>query len=316
MTTENNTLAIREKYLPGNRAALEAMAEHTNAIYEMVRMHDNSPLTAIAITNAVQQLRESITPELIQGLKKLQGSPLGFMTDKDNGERIGRGKYEPGTGYDDDTIRDVVIMAASKGARMYGNEVNIIKSRMYLTKQYYGRLLDDTLGRYNWHTTPDIPRTATGGAIISGRVWWRDSSGEHTETCQFAIKGDATSMIDQLIGKWEKRARQMIYERSTGVMAPNDHIDDNGVIDTTAETVTAQEVKAEKDFEAGEALIDDNDRRKLAGVIKERNLTSEEARYILWEDFGYQSDKDVKKCDVEKIAEAFKKAVTGKVIPC
>lgn len=314
---ENNqtALTIREKYLPGNRAALEAMAEHTNAIYEMVRMRDNSPLTAIAIANAVQQLRESITPELIQGLKKLQGSPLGFQTDKDNGERIGRGKYEPGTGYDDDTIRDVTIMAASKGARMYGNEVNIIKSRMYLTKQYYGRLLDDTLGRHNWHTTPDIPRSVGDkGAVISGKIWWRDSEGEHTETCQFAIKGDTTSMLDLLIGKWEKRARQMIYERSTGVRAPDDSNDD-GVIETTAETVEAQEVKAEKQFEEGEELISENDQRMLVNQMKQKCLTPEEAGYILWEDFGYQNSAEIKKCDLGKIMVAFQKAVHGNVIP-
>ena len=314
---ENNqtALTIREKYLPGNRAALEAMAEHTNAIYEMVRMHDNSPLTAIAIANAVQQLRESITPELIQGLKKLQGSPLGFQTDKDNGAHIGRGKYEPGTGYDDDTVRDVAIMAASKGARMYGNEVNIIKSRMYLTKQYYGRLLDDTLGRHNWHTTPDIPRDiGEKRAVVSGTIWWRDSDGEHTDTCQFSVKCDATSTIDLLIGNWVKRARQMIYERSTGVKAPDDHSDD-GVIDTTSETVAAQEIKAEKQFEDGEEFISENDQRELVKQMKQKCLTPEEASFILWEDFGYKNSAEIRKCDLGKIRTAFQNAVHGSVIP-
>ena len=307
-----NAIAIREKYLPGNRAALEAVAEHTNAIYEMVRLNDNSPLTAIAMANAVQKLREAITPEVIASLRKLQGSPLGFLTDRDKGEHIGRGKYEPGTGYDDETIRDVAIMAASKGARMFGNEVNIIKAKAYLTKQYYSRLLDDTLGRYNWHTTPDIPRTAAGGAVIGGKIWWRDSAGEHEETCQFAIKGDSTSTIDLLIGKWEKRARQMIYERSTGVPAPDDS---DGVIDAEAETVTAQEVRAEREHEEGEERITESDQRVLFNLAKQKGLTQEEASYIIWNDFGYNCDKDIRKCDMGKIMVAFQKAVHGSVIP-
>ncbi len=312
---ENNqtALAIREKYLPGNRAALEAMAEHTNAIYEMIRMNDNSPLTAIAMANAVQQLRESITPELIEGLKKLQGSPLGFVTDKDKGEKLGRGQYAEGSGYNDDIIRDVAIAAAAKGARMWGNEVNIIKGRAYITKNYYARLNNDTLGRNNWYAKPDIPRTAAGGAVISGSIWWRDSAGEHTETCQFAIKGDSTSQLDLMIGKWEKRAYQMIYERSTGVKAPDDHSDDS-VIDAAAETVTAQEIKAEKEFEKGEERIGENDQRMLLNQMKLKGLTPEEAGYILWEDFGYNNSAEIRKCDLGKIMIAFQKAVHGNVM--
>ncbi len=87
------------------------------------------------------------------------------------------------------------------------------------------------------------------------------------------------------------------------------------MIDTTAETVAAQEIKAEKQFEDGEEFISENDQRELVKQMKQKCLTPEEARFILWEDFGYRNSAEIRKCDLGKIRNAFQNAVHGSVIP-
>lgn len=305
-----NALTIRAKYLPANTAALQAVTEHTQAVYELVRSGDNSPLTAIATANALQALREALTPEVLHNLRKLQGSPLGFLTDRDKGEKLDRGKYAPGSAYDDATLADVVIFAASRGARMTGNEVNIIKGKGYLTKNYYARLNDDTIGRNCWWCLPDIPQMQTGGAICSGKVWWKDDAGEHVQSLKILIRGYPDSTTDFYVGKWEARARRFIYERSTGNPAPeNDGELPEEVIDTTAE-----EVKAEMSEAMAETPITKEEATELLMEARSKGLNKEELGYIVWTKFGCQNSAEIRRGDLAAIRKAIRAAVPGQVI--
>lgn len=304
-----NALTIRAKYLPANTAALQAVTEHTQAVYELVKSGDNSPLTAIATANALQALREALTPEVLQNLRKLQGSPLGFLTDRDKGEKLDRGKYAPGSSYDDATLADVVIFAASKGARMTGNEVNIIKGKGYLTKNYYARLNDDTIGRNCWWCLADIPQIQAGGAVCSGKVWWKDDAGEHVQTLKLLVRGYTDSTVDFYVGKWEARARKFIYERSTGNPAPGDDEMPEEVIDTTAE-----EVKADMAEAAAETPITKEEATELLVEARSKGLSKEELGYIVWSKFGYQNSTEIRRGDLAAIRKAIRSAVPGKVI--
>lgn len=307
-----HALEIRKKYLPEDTAALKIVQEHTENIYELVKSGDTSPMTAIATANALQMLRDSLTPEVLGNLRKLQGSTLGFLTDRDKGAKLGRGQYEAGTPYDNATLADVVIEAASKGARMIGNEVNIIKSKCYLTKNFYSRLLNDTIGRNSWFTSPDIPNITSVGAKCTGSCWWKDSAGEHLEKLEVFVRGYSDSTVDFYVGKWEARARRFIYERSTGNAAPDSGDSASGdIIDVTPESV---EIKQEMAEEVASTPISKDEAKELLAEAASKGLTKEELGYITWTKFGYQNSTEIRKGDVPSIRKAIRAAIPGKVM--
>lgn len=213
--------AIAEKYLPANvkLAQLVKIDEVTGDFYEIVTADEKSPAAALIRAAAMQQLRNLLTEEVMQPIMGLMGNKLGFVTDRDK-KKIGAGNYVKGDGYPVEIVRDVTIWAAGNGARMVNNEVNILAGNGYLTREYFGRKLDDILGSENWSIIPEVPRitrNADGktGAVVTGKLWWRDSSGEHTETLQLAIKGDEYASTDAYIGKFERKGRKFILERCT-----------------------------------------------------------------------------------------------------
>ena len=211
---------VAGKYLPAKvkLQQLQQIDEVTTDFYEIVNADEKSPAAAIIRAAAMQQLREMLTDDIMQPIMALQGNKLGFITDRDR--RKGPGGYVKGDGYPLEIVRDVTIWAAGNGARMVGNEINIIAGNGYLTREYFGRKLDDLLGPENWSILPEVPRIVRNpdgktGALVTGKLHWRDSAGEHTETLQLAIKGDEYASTDAYIGKYERKARKFILERCT-----------------------------------------------------------------------------------------------------
>lgn len=221
MSNEIMKSPIAEKYLPAgvDFQKLNRIDEVTNDFYQIVNANEKSPATAILRASAMQQLRALLTDEVMKPIMQLQGNKLGFITDKDR--RKTPNGYVKGDGYPLEIVRDVTIWAAGHGARMVGNEINIIAGNGYLTREYFGRQLDELLGSEHWSIIPEVPRITRNpdgktGALVTGKLFWRDSSGEHTETLQLAIKGDDFAGSDAYIGKFERKARKFIFERCTG----------------------------------------------------------------------------------------------------
>ncbi len=221
MSNEIMKTPIAEKYLPAgvDFQKLSRIDEVTNDFYMIVNADEKSPATAIIRAAAMQQLRELLTDDVMKPIMQLQGNKLGFITDRDR--RKTSSGYVKGDGYPIETVRDVTIWAAGHGARMVGNEINIIAGNGYLTREYFGRQLDELLGSEHWSIIPEVPRITRNpdgktGALVTGKLFWRDSSGDHTETLQLAIKGDDFAGSDAYIGKFERKARKFIYERCTG----------------------------------------------------------------------------------------------------
>jgi hypothetical protein len=65
----------------------------------------------------IRALRAALTPEIMQDIMALQGSSLGFRTDKDKEG-----------GYPVEVVKECMIEAVLKGARVINNETNIIAS--------------------------------------------------------------------------------------------------------------------------------------------------------------------------------------------
>lgn len=166
---------------------------------------------------AVQEMRHLLTDQVMQSVMSLQGSPIGFKTDKDLVKDKQTRKYTKGPGYPIGVVRDVVIWAASMGVRMVGNECNIISGRGYGTKEHFFRALNDKLGSAGWRLTHDVPRNGNGGAVVKTSVKWMADGAWQDQELEHAIKGDTYSSSDQYRGKADRKCAKWLWEQVSGL---------------------------------------------------------------------------------------------------
>jgi hypothetical protein len=171
---------------------------------------------AIAIAGAMQDIRSAFTPEIMKRLMALQGSAIGFRTDKDSTG-----------GYKEDVLRDCAIEALMQGVHPVGNEFNIIAGRAYITKEGMGRKLSSIHG-LSYSVTPGIPKTQDGGAVVPMEVEWVYPSGaaKQTKILQICVRVNAGMGADAIIGKATRKARAWLYATITGQEVPEGEVDD------------------------------------------------------------------------------------------
>ena len=74
----SNGNEITTRYLPVvKQEQLTRLEETASDFYEICKINDLSPVTAIMRAGAMQSLRELLTPEIMKPVMALQGSPLG-----------------------------------------------------------------------------------------------------------------------------------------------------------------------------------------------------------------------------------------------
>jgi len=280
---------------------ITALDEAAKEIRELSQLDSSSPFKAsLGMALAIDTMRELLTPEVMKYVMKLQGSKLGFLTDRD--KKKSGDKWVQGDGYSLEVVKDVMIEALAVGANMHGNEVNIMSYGMYLTKNYFSRVLDEKLGRNNWSLNHDLPKIITKletgkkgkqytkvcGATVTTNIEWKDATGSHSQEISKAIKGGETSSADNYHGKADRKAGAWLLGMVTGERYDEGDIDDN-TIDVTAEVIENDEVEemaAKKDIEflhelIKEPSIKDLDIAAEAGIeLKEDNLTKDRAREL------------------------------------
>lgn len=161
--------------------------------------------SAFQMAAGVQKLRDTITPAMMKSIMALQGTALGFRTDKD---RDG--------GYPVDVVKDCLIEATIRGFRLIGNEVNIISGRMYGTKEGFARLVREFEGMTDLRLVPAIPRMRDGGALVSYKATWRLDGVPQTLEREFAVRVNTGMGADAIIGKATRKMLAAIYGQLTG----------------------------------------------------------------------------------------------------
>jgi hypothetical protein len=214
---------------------------------------DNPFVTSIAVATTLQEIRELMSDKMIMGgIMALQGTKLGFVTDRDKPKKGPKG-------YDLEIVRDVTIEAASKGARMIDNEVNIISGACYLTKAYFRRMLDEKLGKGKWHTNHEVPQVIRNkqggqeGAKVTTTIKWEDSSGEKEETVTHAVKGNDYSTADAYLGKADRKCGKWLLENITGERFNDGDADE--IIEIQAQSVPVEEADTTVNEPASEDQI-------------------------------------------------------------
>lgn len=170
-----------------------------------------------ALAEATNALVSLLTPEAMQPIMALQGKTIGFKTDKE---------------YPINIVKDCIISAVLNGVYPVGNEFNIISGQCYITKEGFGRKLNDVNG-LSWLITPGIPKTMDKGAIIEMTVEWTYNKVSKSKTIPIAVRVNNFMGTDAIIGKAERKARAWLYRAVTGQEVCEGDVDDCDIINIT-----------------------------------------------------------------------------------
>ncbi len=235
---------------------------------------------AIVLANGMRALRAALTDEIVgKLLMPLQGSSLGFRTDKDAGQ-----------GYSIEVVRDCAIEAMIRGFQPVGNEFNIIASRAYFTKEGFTRKVSEFPGLTDLEFEIGVPHIAGDkGALVPYTARWK-LNGKPDQIVRDLLKREDGSVSDQripirvnsgmgadaILGKARRKILAQIYEKVSGAkFAPTD----GDAIDTTGENVP--EVSGEPQKSANEKAAEElaaKHRAKVAEARKNGKAPAEESK--------------------------------------
>lgn len=187
------------------------------------------------ISKAITAIKRKLDAEYMKSIMPMQGSKLGFKTDKDP------------SGYTEDIVKTCLIEAVLTGVQPYGNQFNIIAGNCYITKEGFGYLLQNFEG-LKYEIIPGLPRinSEKTSAAISMKISWTIGSGTKNEReIEFPIKSNQYMGTDGIIGKATRKARAWLFNTISGSEISDGDVQD---IDYKIERPgqVDQEVKAEQ----------------------------------------------------------------------
>lgn len=181
----------------------------------------------------VQSLRNLLTkPVVEQFFLPLMGTRIGFLTDHDKEGKDGK-KLPP---YGWEVVRDCIIDGACRGLAPVGNQLNIIASNMYPTKEGYTALLKRIGAKYWITKSEDKAAPGSPTAKIECKVYYEYNGNKSDFTFVATPKKNQFSSLDQLQGKAERKAKKALYEYLTGIDL-GDADEESGALDTQTEAV-------------------------------------------------------------------------------
>lgn len=263
---------------PTEMVAPEQVQALESAIVECAVKFQQSTGTlarAFAISYGLRRLEALITPGMMTEIMSLMNSPLGFLTDKNPAQFKRDGsRVQP---YDEAIVKRCVIEASLRGARWVGNEMNIIASRAYLTKEYFRRKVSEFSGLSLLQLLPGVPTLSQSGqiALVPFVATWRYGGrdyaiertskkvGDETQDRRIPVIVNSGMSVDAILGKAERKMLAAIYRQMTGsaqedLLLDTDETAGGDVIDTTAvsQEELSNEAAEEKTAEQEAAEVD------------------------------------------------------------
>ncbi|HZQ46312.1 MAG TPA: hypothetical protein VFC07_04815 [Verrucomicrobiae bacterium] len=177
-----------------------------------------------AVAEAMMQLREAITPAMMERFMGLQNCKLGFMTDK-NPKVWNKRENKYNEPYDARVVKDCVIEATLRGVKTIGNQFNIIASGCYITLEGFQYKLKMLEGFTEFKPSLGVPKIAQGGAIVECEATWKFKGVADSMKATIACKGDDYAGSDSYVGKAQRKFLKRIYERVTGTSEPDGEAD-------------------------------------------------------------------------------------------
>ena len=166
----------------------------------------------LKMATGIKLIRQLIPVAAMQDVMELQGTALGFRTDKDQHDDPKQRKYPV------EVVRDCVIEAMIRGLRPIGNEFNIIAGGFYATKNGLARLVKEFRGLTDLKMVPDVPQTTQNGegAVLKMKASWRLNGAPNELTLAIPIRLNRRMGVDAILGKGKRKMLAAIYEVLTG----------------------------------------------------------------------------------------------------
>lgn len=244
---------------------------------------------AIQMAEGIKRLRSALDDSLMESVfMPLQGSPLGFRTDKDTGG-----------GYRIETVREAVIETLIRGFRITGNEMNIIGGRAYFTKEGFERKVYQFPGIGNLDLIPGVPdiRDRDKSAFVAFHAHWTLNGERSSLICDIVkvdgldhdrripVRMNAGMTADAILGKAHRKMYARIYQRLSGVIVPDGDLDGElpvtrVAVDVAPEMATQKPTIDITDFLRGLHAAEEQDQiEAITARVKAvwRELTPEQA---------------------------------------
>ena len=173
---------------------------------------------AVALADGIKAVR-ALVRQCGDTLMSLQGTALGFRTDKDR-----EGGYQP------DVVIECATEAMLRGLRWTGNEFNIIQGRCYGAKDGLRRLVGEFPGLTDLEMNPGVPTGKDGGAIVTYSASWRLDGNKMSLTRVIPVKVTPGQGADAILGKAARKMYAAILERLTGSPVSEGDIDDPPIL--------------------------------------------------------------------------------------
>jgi len=178
---------------------------------------------AFALASAVNKIKSVLTDDIVAKvfMPLKDCGDLGFRTDEGSRDKP----------YSISVIKNVMIEAVLRGASPCNNEVNVISSRCYLTKNYFARKVGEYAGLTDLDISLGIPRMLQGGAAVDAKATWKvggkPMSLERTGANAIPVRVNAGMGADAILGKAERKLLASIYKKLTGSEHSDGEIDDD-----------------------------------------------------------------------------------------
>lgn len=200
LTTIENTLAN-----------LDQLANSSNAL----SVTEPSFVESFKMATAIKEMRQALTPEIMQPAMELMNTPLGFRTDRDPTKRGKDG--QPIKSYPISVVKESCIEAMLRGIPLVGNCFNIIAGRMYVTKEGFSFLLAHKVkGMTDLKKQFSVPVNKSGGAIVEASATWLMNGQPQSLERSIPVKVNAMMGTDAVIGKAERKLLASVYSQITG----------------------------------------------------------------------------------------------------
>lgn len=216
---------------------------------------------AYKAAQTVTYLRENMTEDFMKNIVSLQGTRIGFLTDRD--KKKVNGQQVKGDGYPSEIIRDVVIDALMNGFRLTGNEFNIIGGNMYPTKEGFMRILNEYSGlSYDFDIDMPIQDKSQKFATTTAHITYSVNGNKNTKDLKLNIKSDSYATNDSIIGKAQRKAACWLVNKLKGTSFADVDVNENDeiIVINGEEEVKAiedmQGIELSKVLEANKDIID------------------------------------------------------------
>jgi len=194
---------------------------------------------ALVLARALRTLQSLCTPAVMEDMMALQGTVVGFRTDRE------KPKHGP-VGYPVEIVRDVCIQAFLRGFDVTGNNINIIAGNLYPTKEGYENRLQNFPGLRDLQINLEVPEIldskvalvgATASWLFHGRDGFIECVKSEKQDTRIPIKAEDYTTFDAIQGKAKRKLYAKIFERVSGMSFESQ--DNHETVD--AETVTTVE---------------------------------------------------------------------------